>query len=108
MGPDANALAFGGVSSLLKSLAAHRRSCRAAKFLSDEILASTGADKFAVLSEIETGQQAAMGWRLLHCFQVWRCKLKAAGYVWTSKDPGRWSGGRWKDTSFPPRSRRGS
>ncbi|CAK9055776.1 unnamed protein product [Durusdinium trenchii] len=64
---------------LAQSITSHSKSCRAAKFLTDSILASTGADKFAALSDLETGKQ------------VWRCKLKAAGYSLLALDTERFA-----------------
>jgi len=64
---------------LLKTISGHKRSCRAAKFLSESILASTGADKFALLSDLETEKQ------------VWQCKLKAAGYCLLPLDAERFA-----------------
>lgn len=54
----------------VRLIQSHKKSCRTAKFVSSstQLLASTSADKFAALSDVETGA----------C--VWRCKLKAAGY----------------------------
>jgi len=55
----------------VRCIESHKKSCRTAKFVQSStspLMASTSADKFAALTDAETGS----------C--VWRCKLKAAGY----------------------------
>eukprot|EP00435_Cladocopium_sp_Y103_P040851 s1308_g11.t1 len=66
---------------LSQTVTGHKRSCRAAKWMSESILASTGADKLALLSDLETDQQ------------VWRCKLKSAGYCLLPLDDQRFAVG---------------
>lgn len=66
---------------LSQTITGHKRSCRAAKWMSESILASTGADKLALLSDLESDKQ------------VWRCKLKSAGYCLLPLDDQRFAVG---------------
>jgi len=54
-------------TELLRKVANHEESCRTARFLSADRLASASADLFTCVSDVETGRR------------VWRGKLKAAG-----------------------------